>query len=183
MVSDVCSRRVHAWLTDSDETKLSDFGLSLAPLVSPDPIVFTQGSLRNLCEGAMEAQAGAGRPAMVHRTIPVGQYERAVVPTGRGKSAVQAVLKGMPAGKLIEMFTPLTYGKEATSRPVIAIWIYQEASMAVVHLDFQQKERYILWHAPDAQQFNFDYREELRQRLVTVDLEVPGGLDQALVKK
>jgi eukaryotic-like serine/threonine-protein kinase len=55
--------------------------------------------------------------------------------------------------------------------------------MAVVHLDYQYKERYLLWHAPDAQQFNFDYVEELRHRLSTVNLEVPGQLDRVLSTK
>ena len=68
-------------------------------------------------------------------------------------------------GKQIEMFTPLALGRDPASRTVIAIWIYQDASMAVVYLDFQYKERYILWHAPDAHQFNYDYVEELRIRL------------------
>ena len=52
--------------------------------------------------------------------------------------------------------------------------------MVVVHLDFQYKERYILWHAPDAHQFNFDYDEELRDRLSTLNLEVPDQLDRIL---
>ncbi len=86
----------------------------------------------------------------------------------------------MPQGKQIEIFTPSALARDSASRTVIAIWIYQDASMAVVHLDFQSKERYILWHAPDAQQFNFDYVEELRHRLSTLNLEVPDQLDRVL---
>ncbi len=88
----------------------------------------------------------------------------------------------MPQGKQIEIFTPSALERDSGSRTVIAIWIYQDASMAVVHLDFQYKERYILWHAPDAHQFNFDYLEELTQRLSTVNLEVPGKLERVLAK-
>ena len=86
----------------------------------------------------------------------------------------------MQQGKQIEIFTPSALARDSASRTVIAIWIYQDASMAVVHLDFQYKERYILWHAPDAHQFNFDYVEELRHRLSTVNLEVPDQLDRIL---
>ncbi len=66
---------------------------------------------------------------------------------------------------------------------MIAIWIYQDASVAVVHLDFQHKDRYILWHAPDAHQFNFNYLEELKLRLSTLSLEVPEQLDRILSNK
>ena len=55
--------------------------------------------------------------------------------------------------------------------------------MAVVHLDFQYKERFILWHAPDAHHFNFDYAEELKHRLSTLNLDVPDQLDRILSKK
>ena len=87
----------------------------------------------------------------------------------------------MPQGKEIEIFTPSALTRDFASRTVIAIWIYQDASMVVAHLDFQYKERYIsLGHAPDAQQFNFGYVEELRYRLSTLNLEVPDQLDQIL---
>src|SRR5262249_2488419 len=122
------------------------------------------------------------RPRFLHRTLPVGPYELAVVPTGRGRSAVRAVLKGMPQGKQVEIFTPSALERDSASRTVIAIWIYQNASTAVGHLDFQYKERYILWDAPDAHQFNYDSVEELRIRLSTMNLEVPDQLDRILSK-
>jgi len=128
----------------------------------------------------MDAQENSPRPHLVHQKIPVGPYELAVIPTGRGRSAVRAVLQGMQQGKEIEIFTPSALASDSASRTVIAIWTYQDASMAVVHLDFQCKERYICWHAPDAHQFNFDYLEELRHRLSTLSLEVPDQLDRIL---
>jgi len=157
----------------------------MVPLSPADPFLFTQNILRDLWEGAMDAQDNSARPRLLHRTIPVGQYELAVIPTGRGRSAsvVRAVLQGMQQGKEIEIFTPSALATDSASRTVIAIWIYQDASMAVVHLDFQYKERYILWHAPDAHHFNFDYHEELRHRLSTLNLEVPDQLDRILSKK
>jgi hypothetical protein len=66
---------------------------------------------------------------------------------------------------------------------MIAIWIYQDASIVVVHLNFQYKERYILWHAPDAHQYNFDYLEELGHRLSALSLEVPDQLQRILSKE
>jgi serine/threonine-protein kinase len=60
---------------------------------------------------------------------------------------------------------------------MIAVWIYQDASMVITYVDFQHKERYILWHAPDAQQFNYDYLEELRARLTVMNLQIPERID------
>ena len=162
--------------TDDDSPRFK----VLVPLAPADPFLFTQNVLRDLWEGAMDAQDNYARPVLLHRTLPVGQYELAVIPTARGRSSVRAILKGMQQGKQIEIFTPIARESDSASRTVIAIWIYQDASMAVVHLDFHYKERFILWHAPDAQQFNFDYYEELRQRLSTLNLQVPDQLDRIL---
>jgi serine/threonine-protein kinase len=152
----------------------------LVPLSPTYPFLFTQNVLRDLWAGAMEGQDDYTRVRTVHRTLPVGQYELAVIPTGRGKSSVRAVLQGMQQGKQIEMFTPSALARESGVRTVLAVWTYEDASMAIVHLDFQYKPRYILWHAPDAQQFNFGYFEELSHRLSTVNLEVPDQLDRIL---
>ncbi len=153
------------------------------PLATAEPFLFTQNTLHSLWEAAMETLENATRPTVPHRTIPVGPYELAVIPIGRSRQSVRAVMKGMQGGKQIEIFTPSALAKDAASRKVIAIWIYQDASMAVVHLDWQYKERCILWHAPDAQQFNFDYLGALRQRLSTLSLQVPDQLECALSKK
>ncbi len=170
--------------SDEDDDDFAPRVKPKVPLCAPEPILFTQNTLRNLWEGALEAHGnGNGQgPRLVHRTVPVGQYELAVIPTirGRARSAVRAVLQGMTQGKQIEIFTPSALERDSGSRPVIAIWIYQDASIAVVHIDFQSKERFILWHAPDGHQFNFDYREELIQRLTSVNLDVPDKLEKAL---
>ena len=80
------------------------------------------------------------------------------------------------------MFTPSALARASASRTVIAIWIYRDASMAVVYLDFQHKERSIFWDAPGAHQFNYDSVEELRIRLSTMNLEVPDRLDRILAR-
>ena len=155
------------------------------PLSPAEPFLFTQNILRDLWEGAIDAQGNSTHPHLLHRTVPVGQYKLAVIPTVRGRSgdSVRAVLQGMQQGKQIEIFTPSARARDAASRTVIAVWIYQDASMAVVHLDYQYKERFILWHAPNAHQFNFDYLGELRHRLATLNLQVPDQLDQVLSGK
>jgi serine/threonine-protein kinase len=160
------------------------------PLAPREPFLFTQDTLRNLWEQAIDARENATGPRVLHRTVPIGPYELAVVPTSGGRlgvragSAVRAVLQGMQQrGKQIEIFTPSALTRDPGSRTAIAIWVYQDASVAIVHLDFQYKERYILWHAPNSYQFNFDYVEELRRVLPTVHLEVPDQLDSVLCKK
>jgi hypothetical protein len=146
--------------------------------------------LRTLWEEAIAAHGHSARPYAPHRTIPVGPYELAVVPTGGGRSSVRAgsalraVLQGMQQrGKQIEIFTPSALARESGSRMVIAIWVYQDASMAIIYVDFQHKECYILWHAPGAYQFNYDYLEELRARLSVMNLEIPDQIEQILSKK
>ncbi len=155
----------------------------MVPLSPPDPFLISEKSLYDLWERAMEVQEQAGRPVVLHRSVSIGPYELAVIPTGRGRSAIRAVLQGMQVGKQIEMFTPLARDKAGSSRPFIAVWIYQDSSMAVVYLDFQNRERYIVWDAPDAHQFSYDSVENMRIRLATMKLEVPDRLDRVLSGK
>ena len=68
---------------------------------------------------------------------------------------------------------------EAAPLPPLRI-LFEDASLVVVHLDFQYMERYIFWYAPDAHQFNYDYDEELKVGLSTLNLEVPDQLDRIL---
>jgi serine/threonine-protein kinase len=151
------------------------------PLCPPDPFLFTQNVLRNLWEAAIEAMEGQNdsrHPVLLHRSFPIGPYELAVVPIGRGRSAVRVVLKGMQQGKQIEIFTPAAGARDAATRAAIAIWIFEDTSMAVAYQDVHHKERFILWHAPKAHQFNFDHVEELKRLLSSSSLEVPTQLDQ-----
>ena len=163
----------------------------MVPLAPAEPFLFTQNILRNLWEEADRRAGPIPRGCAVpHRTIPVGPYELAVIPTGGGRSAiragsaVRAVLQGMQQrGKQIEIFTPSALARISGSRTVIAIWIYQDASMAIGYVDFQYKERYILWHAPGAVQFNYDYLEELRARLSAMNLQIPDQIDRIVSGK
>jgi serine/threonine-protein kinase len=152
----------------------------LVPLSPAEPFLFTQSALRAMWEAAVGERQSSAQPGVPRQAFPVGPYELAVIPIGRGRSTVRAVLQGMEQGKEIEIFTPAPAEKDSGSRKVIAIWIYEDTSMAVVHLDFQCKEQFILWHAPDLHQFNFHYAEELRHRLKTLNLQVPDQLDRVL---
>ena len=66
---------------------------------------------------------------------------------------------------------------------MIAVWFYQNASMAIAYVDFQYKERYILWNAPDACQINYDHAEGLRSGLTARSLEIPDQFDRILSTK
>ena len=128
------------------------------------------------------ASATCGKRRWTRRTTPRGPAcFTGPSPSGRTSSrSSRRAGAGRPSGRYCRVcpgkadrdLHPPALARDSASRTVIAIWVYQDASMAVVHLDFQSKERYILWHAPDAHQFNFDYLEELRHQ--TVHLE-PGG--------
>ena len=93
-----------------------------------------------------------------------------------------AALQGFYEGKQIEIPTPAAVVKNAVGRTVIAIWSYRDSSLLVAHLDFQSKERYILWHAPNAHQFNLEYLAELKIILTNAYMEIPGELDRILSK-
>ncbi|MFO0952191.1 MAG: hypothetical protein U0835_13785 [Isosphaeraceae bacterium] len=53
----------------------------------------------------------------------------------------------------------------------------------IVHLDFKGYEKYIIWHAPNAQQFNYDDPADLNHMLFTLGMEVPDQLDRVLSKR
>jgi serine/threonine-protein kinase len=155
----------------------------LIRLTPADPYRFTQGALRDLWR---EAVAALVRPAVAgksgHKSVPVGPYRLAVIPSIRGRSAGQVALQGM-RNKQLEMLTPSVRAGGSSSRPVVAVWVYQEGSVAIVYLDFKGLEKYILWHAPNAQQFNFDEAAELNHMLFTLGMEVPDQMDRVLSKR
>ena len=151
----------------------------LIRLTPPDPYRFTQGDLRDLWSEAMSA---LGKTGATQRAIPLGPYRLAVIASVRGRSAGQVVLQGMP-NKQIELLTPSIRAGGSGSKPVVAAWIYQDASMAVAYYDFKSTERYILWHAANGQQFNFETMGELVQMLQNLGMQIPDQLDRALTKK
>ncbi|MGE3820213.1 MAG: serine/threonine-protein kinase [Isosphaeraceae bacterium] len=165
-----------------DDQVRRDQGLVL--LTPVDPYRFTQGEIRELWKEAVNALAKPAAPGArpAQRTLPVGPYRLAVIPSIRGRSAGQVALQGMP-NKQLEMLTPSPRGGGSSSKPVVAVWIYQDASALVVYLDFKSTERFILWHAPTAQQHNFDLAADLNHNLFTLGMEVPDQLGKALSKR
>ena len=156
----------------------------IVPLSPAEPFLFTQEILRELWEEAVGSQENP-RPGVLQRTLPIGPYRLAVLPSGRNRtrSTVTVVLRGLHLGKEIEFLTPAIHAKGAASKTVIAIWIYKDGSMAVIHFDFQFKERYTLWHTPKAHQFNYGNIEDLKYMLTTAGMETPERIDDILAKK
>jgi serine/threonine-protein kinase len=157
---------------------------SLSRLIDPEPFRFTQGELHELWKEAIhalqrQAKAQSGANASTHRPVPIGPYKLVVVPSIRGRAAGQISIQGMP-NKQIELTTPTVRTKGSGSKLLLAVWVYRDKSLVVVHLDFVNAERYILWHAPKSHQLNFDDRAELRHELHTLRLEIPDRLDQVL---
>ena len=164
-----------------------DLGVDAAPrekghvaLLPPDPYRVSQGDLRQLWSEAMAllGKAGGAKP----RAISIGPYRLAVIPSVRGRSAGQVALQGMP-NKQIEILTPSIRAGGSGSKPVVAVWTYQDGSLVIVHLDFKANEKYILWHAPNAQQSNYDDPAELNHMLYTLGMELPEQLDRVLSKR
>ena len=157
---------------------------SQVSLTSPDPFRFTQGELRDLWSEGIAAlnKPKKGSNPGGHRLVPVGPYRLAVIPSIRGRSAGQVALQGM-VNKQIEMLTPSIRAGGSGNKPVIAVWVYADASAVIVYLDFRGIEKYIFWHAPNAQQFNYDDPADLNHMLYTVGLEIPDQLDRVLTKK
>jgi eukaryotic-like serine/threonine-protein kinase len=176
-----------------DGVSLHDLAADVGPkkglvrLAPPDPFRFTQGEIRDLWREAEAAVSqarvkpgGSGGPG--HRSVPVGPYRLAVIPTLRGRTSGLVVLQGM-RNKQVEMLTPSVRAGGSSSRLVVAVWIYQDASAALVYLDFKWSEKYILWYAPNAQQFNYDHPADLNHMLFNLGLEAPDQLDRVLTRK
>src|SRR5262249_48356520 len=99
----------------------------------------------------------------------------------RSRSAGQVALQGM-TNKQIEMLVPSFTGGGADSRPVLAVWVYGNASLAITYVDHLGTQRYICWDASTNQQTNFEDAADLNHTLYTLGLEAPDGLDRALSK-
>lgn len=160
-----------------DDPRPSEKGL--VGLANHEPYRFTLGDLGNLWQEAIAALRAPNKNKPAHRLVPVGPYRLVVIPSVRGRSAGQVAIQGMP-NKQIEMLTPSIRMGGSGSKPVIAVWIYRDHSLAAVYLDFKKSESYILWHAPNSQQFNFDDLGELNHTLYNLGMEVPDQLDRVL---
>jgi serine/threonine-protein kinase len=162
----------------------SDKNKALLPLADSQPLRFLQGQLHELWKEALTALQSQthlrpGAKPATHRHVPVGPYRLVVIPSIRGRAAGQIAIQGM-VNKQIELSTPTVRTKGSAGRPLLAVWVYQDNSLAIVHLDFMNTERYVLWHASKGHQLNFDDAAELNHELYALGMEVPDQLDRVL---
>ncbi len=154
---------------------------AFAHLVSPDPIRLTLGDLRELYLEATRALKDPGSKAG-HRNVPIGPYRLAVIPSVRGKSAGQVAIQGMHH-KQVEMLTPSIRLATSAAKPILAVWVYRDNSLAIAYIDYRNAESFISWHAPTNQQANHDDAASLNSALLQLGLEAPDQLDRALTKR
>ena len=166
---------LHDLVTDHSQ------GRSFTRLATVDPVRLTMGDLRDLYQEAIAALKAPGSRAG-HRHVPIGPYRLAVIPSIRGKSAGQIAIQGMP-NKQIEMLIPSIRLASSVGKPVLAVWPYQDDSLAIAYVDHKNVERYISWHAPTNQQDNYDDPGALNSVLLQLGLEAPDQLDRALSKR
>jgi serine/threonine protein kinase len=153
-------------------------------LADSEPLRFSQAQLHELWKEALnalqsQAHARPGTKPSGHRPVPIGPYQLAVIPSIRGRAAGQIAIQGM-RNKQIELTTPTVRTKGSGSKMLVAIWVYCDNSLVIVHLDFQGVEHYVLWHAPRGHQLNFDGPTDLNHELYTLGLELPAQLDRVL---
>jgi eukaryotic-like serine/threonine-protein kinase len=156
-------------------------GKGFARLANADPVRLTMGDLRELYQEAVAALRTPGSKAG-HRRVPIGPYRLAVIPSIRGKSAGQIAIQGM-LNKQIEMLIPSIRLASNVGKPILAVWTYQDDSLAIAYVDYKNTERYISWHAPTSQQDNYDDPSALNSALLGLGLEAPDQLGVALTKR
>jgi eukaryotic-like serine/threonine-protein kinase len=151
----------------------------LVRLAIPDPVRFTLSDLGTLWREAITSlKTPSSRE--VHKAVPIGPYRLVVIPTMRGKSAGTVAIQGMP-NKQIELLTP-SLRAAASTRPIVALWVYRNNSLVIAYTDFKSHNRYILWDATILQQTNFDDAATLNHDLLQLGLESPDQLDRVLTK-
>jgi serine/threonine-protein kinase len=170
-----------------DASSFHELAIDYAPekgfvrLTGPDPVRLTMGELRELYQEAVAALKAPNAKGG-HRHVPIGPYRLAVIPSIRSKSAGQIAIQGMH-NKQIEMLIPSIRLSTAASKPILAVWTYQDDSLAISYIDYKSTERYISWHSPTSQQDNYDDPAALNSALLQLGLEAPDQLDRALSKR
>ena len=162
-------------------------GKALVPMTDLDPLRFLQGQLHEFWKEAVlalqnQAHGRPGAKTPSHRHVPVGPYKLAVIPSFRGHAAGQIVIQGM-SNKQIELSTPTIRTKGSANKPLLAVWTYRDHSLAIVHLDFKNNLRYVIWHAPKGHQLNFDDPADFNHELYSLGMEIPDQLDKVLSRR
>jgi serine/threonine-protein kinase len=160
-------------------------GQGLMRLVDPDPIRFSQGELHELWKEALQAlqnQVRIGAKPASHRYVPVGPYQLCVIPSIRGHAAGQIAIQGM-ANKQIELSTPTVRTKGSAGKALVAIWVYRDHSLAIIHLDFMNSPQYVIWHAPKSHHLRFDDAGDFNHELYSLGMEIPDQLNKVLSRQ
>ena len=174
--------RLHASSSFHDlATDLANHPKGMIRLANAEPVRLTMGDLREYYQEAVTALKNPGSRTG-HRHVPIGPYRLAVIPSIRGKSAGQIAIQGM-SNKQIEMLTPSIRLGTTVAKPILAVWVYEEDSLAIAYLDYRNVERFISWHAPTNQQTNYEEAATLNSALLQLNLEAPDQLDRVLSKK
>ena len=152
-------------------------------LTSPDPLRFTQGELRDALAARRSRPSAQPGARAGHRHVP---GRRPVPPGGRPLDPRALGRPGRHPGHAQQADRdahPVLRSGGGAGRPIVAVWVYQDNSLVTSYLDFQSSDRYILWHAPNAQQFNFDDPADLNHMLFNLGLEALDQLDKVLTKR
>lgn len=192
------SRRLAVGDGGEDSASMTAFRLALTeqeadtsgviPLAAPDPIRFLQGDLHELWKEALknlqEARSTGPGPKSPPGRQPaqVGPYRLVVIPSVRGRAAGQVAIQGMN-NKQLELTTPAIRTKGSAAKPLIAIWVYADASLAITHLDFQNTERYVLWDATRNQELKLGDVGDLNHELVSRNLQPLDNISRALSRR
>jgi eukaryotic-like serine/threonine-protein kinase len=168
----------------ADELVEPEQDKGLIQLIDPDPLRFFQGQLHELWKEALsvlqnQSQVRPGAKPASHRHVPVGPYRLIVIPSLRGRAAGQVAIQGM-INKQIELSTPPVRTKGSSSKPLVAVWVYEDNSLAIVHLDFMNSERFVIWHAPRGHQLSFDDAADFNHELYALGMEIPDQLNKVL---
>jgi eukaryotic-like serine/threonine-protein kinase len=81
------------------------------------------------------------------------------------------------ANKQIEISTPTGCTMGSAGKAPLAVWVYRDNSLAVIHLDFMGSLRYVLWHAPNAHHLIFDDAADLNHERFSLGMEIADQLD------
>jgi serine/threonine-protein kinase len=153
-------------------------------LVQADPFRFLQGELHELWKEAVAAMqkppgGGPGAKGASHRPTPIGPFRLVVIPSIRGTAAGQVAIQGM-ANKQIELLTPPLRTSGSRAKPILAVWLYRDNSLLIIHQDFKSVQRMVLWDAPRSHQTTLGGSEEAHRELAARGMEIPDQMESAL---
>jgi serine/threonine-protein kinase len=150
-------------------------------LATPDPFRKSSAELRELWQEGIAALRQPGAKGG-HRHVPIGPYRLSVVASIRSRSAGQVAIQGMP-NKQIEMLVPPFTTSGSGTKPVLAVWVYANNSLAITYFGHLRNQRYVVWDAATGQQSNFESAADLNHYLYSLGMEAPDQVDRVLTQR